>query len=105
METPDATEVDEHRSQGADVSEDGGAALQSQSLMVMAMLAMHPRPQQVMRRFRDLLETWRSDPSEAALQERLLAPSGTIPSTVEQVIHLLQPQDAERDEVSTPLAH
>ena len=81
----------------------GGAALPSQSLMVMAMLAMHPRPQQVMRRFRDLLETWRNDPSEGSLQERLLAPSGNIPSTIEQVINLLRPHDAEGDELSTPL--
>ena len=81
----------------------GGAALPSQSLMVMAMLAMHPRPQQVMRRFRDLLETWRNDPSEAGLQERLLAPSGNIPSTIEQVINLLRPHDADADEFSTPL--
>jgi hypothetical protein len=71
--------------------------------MVMAMLAMHPRPQQAMRRFRDLLETWRNDPSEARLQERLLAPSGNIPSTIEQVINLLRPHDTEGDEFSTPL--
>ncbi len=67
------------------------ACLQAESVMVMALLAMHPRPQQVMRRFRDLLDTWHNDPSEAALLERLKAPSGRIPSTVEQVIHLLQP--------------
>jgi len=71
--------------------------------MVMAMLAMHPRPQQVMRRFRDLLETWRNDPSESGLQERLLAPSGNIPSTIEQVINLLRSRDAEGDELATPL--
>jgi len=114
MESPDAIEVDAHRSQGKYASRgsisgqgssthDGGATLPSQSLMVMAMLAMHPRPQQVMRRFRDLLETWRNDPSEARLQERLLAPSGNIPSTIEQVINLLQPHGAEGDEFSTPL--
>jgi hypothetical protein len=114
MGTLDATGIDEPRSvdteQHADAStrSEGrstcvGGALPSQSLIVMAMLAMHPRPQQVMRRFRDLLETWRNDPSEASLQERLLAPSGNIPSTIEQVINLLRPHDAEGDELSTPL--
>jgi hypothetical protein len=65
--------------------------LQAESVMVMTLLAMHPRPHLVMRRFRDLLDTWHNDPSEAALLERLKAPCGQIPSTVEQVIHLLQP--------------
>ena len=67
------------------------ACVQAESMMVMALLAMHPRPHLVMRRFRDLVDTWHNDPSEAALVERLKAPSGRIPSTVEQVIHLLQP--------------
>jgi hypothetical protein len=74
-----------------EVQREAEVCLQAESVMVMALLAMHPRPHQVMRRFRDLLDTWQNDPSEAALLERLKAPSGRIPSTVEQVIHLLQP--------------
>jgi hypothetical protein len=79
--------------------------LQAESVMVMALLAMHPRPHEVMRRFRDLLDTWQNDPSEAALLERLKAPSGRIPSTVEQVIHLLQPPRAATARDDGALSH
>ena len=127
METLDAMEtldeIEEHRSAvehesaverepvdlavdaGTGAAGEGAATLPSQSLMVMAMLAMHPRPQQVLRRFRDLLETWRNDPSETALQERLLTPCGGIPSTVEQVIYLLQSQESAADDLTAPVAH
>jgi hypothetical protein len=67
------------------------ACLQAESLMVMTMLAMHPRPHEVMRRFRDLLETSRHDPSDAAIIERLQARAGHVPSTLEQLLQALQP--------------
>ena len=112
METRDAMETHADRSSIEHESGDETAAagesaamLPSETLMVMAMLAMHPRPQQVLRRFRDLLETWRNDPTETALQERLLAPCGSIPSTVEQVIYLLQSQESGADGLTAPVAH
>ena len=75
-------------------SEENEACLQAESLMVMAMLAMHPRPHQVMRRFRDLLETCRNDPSDDAIIERLQLRTGQVPSTLEQLLHALQPPGA-----------
>ena len=114
METLDAIETHadrssiEHESGDLETAAAGedAAMLPSETLMVMAMLAMHPRPQQVLRdASRDLLETWRNDPSETALQERLLAPCGSIPSTVEQVIYLLQSQESGADGLTAPVAH
>ena len=66
---------------------------QAQSIMVMAMLALHPRPHQVMRRFRDLLEIG-NDPSDDAIVECLRSRAGPVPSTLEQLLHALQ--NAER---------
>jgi hypothetical protein len=63
--------------------------LQAGSHMVMAMLAMHPRPHRVMRRFRDLLETCRTDPSDDGIIERLQTGIGQVPSTLEQLLHAL----------------
>jgi hypothetical protein len=68
---------------------EGEAYRQAESLVVMAMLAMHPRPHQVMRRFRDLLETRRYDPSDAGIIQRLQASAGHVPSTLEQLLYEL----------------
>jgi hypothetical protein len=70
---------------------DSETCLQAESLMVMAMLAIHPRPTQVMRRFRDLLETCGDDPSDEAIVRQLQLQAGRVPSTLEQLLHALQP--------------
>ena len=70
------------------VQRKGEAGAQAESLMVMAMLALHPRPHQVMRRFRDLLEIG-NDPSDHAIVERLQSRAGPVPSTLEQLLHAL----------------
>ena len=54
-------------------------ALQNQSLTLLALMAAHPLPHQALTRFRDLVDAWHQDPSEASLIRTLQARIGRFP--------------------------
>ena len=66
-------------------------ALQNQSLTLLALMATHPLPHQALTRFRDLVDAWHQDPSEASLIRTLQARIGRFPMNVDQVVQLLIP--------------
>ena len=66
-------------------------ALQNQSLTLLALMAAHPLPHQALTRFRDLVDAWHQDPSEASLIRTLQARIGRFPMNVDQVVQLLIP--------------
>jgi len=66
-------------------------ALQNQSLTLLALMAAHPLPHQALARFRDLVDAWHQDPSEASLIRTLQARIGRFPMNVDQVVQLLIP--------------
>jgi hypothetical protein len=66
-------------------------SLQNHSLTLLALMAAHPMPHRALQRFRDLVEAWRSEPSEASLGRALQAPAGRFPMNIDQVVQLLIP--------------
>ena len=66
-------------------------ALQNQSLTLLALMAAHPLPHQALTRFRDLVDAWHQDPSEASLIRTLQTRIGRFPMNVDQVVQLLIP--------------
>jgi hypothetical protein len=66
-------------------------ALQNQSLTLLALMAAHPLPHQALTRFRDLVDAWHQEPSEASLIRALQARAGRFAMNVDQVIQLLIP--------------
>ena len=72
-------------------------ALQNQSLTLLALMATHPLPHQALTRFRDLVDAWHQDPSEASLIRTLQARIGRFPMNVDQVVQLLIPPGPAAD--------
>jgi len=72
-------------------------ALQNQSLTLLALMATHPLPHQALTRFRDLVDAWHQDPSEASLIRTLQTRIGRFPMNVDQVVQLLIPPGPAAD--------
>ena len=82
---------DESALDGTVSGSDIDVALQNQSLTLLALMAAHPLPHQALTRFRDLVDAWHQEPSEASLIRALQARAGRFAMNVDQVIQLLIP--------------
>jgi hypothetical protein len=71
--------------------DDIAVALQNQSLTLISLLAMHPRPHLTLRRFRDLVDAWRQHPTEQSLVAALRAKPGRFAMNIDQVMQALIP--------------
>jgi hypothetical protein len=72
-----------------------GVDLQNQSLTLISLLAMHPRPHLALRRCRDLVDAWRRDPTERALAAALRQKPGRFGMNLDQVMQALVPAEAK----------
>ena len=90
-----AVEADDHpRDAATDAGiprQEVGLDLQNQSLTLISLLAMHPRPHLTLRRFRDLADAWCQEPSEQALVVALRAAPGRFGMNLDQVMQALVP--------------
>jgi hypothetical protein len=76
-------------------------SLQNQSLTLLALMAAHPMPHRALQRFRDLVEAWRREPTEASLIRVLQAPAGRFAMNIDQVVQLLIPPKPATAPVTT----
>ncbi len=87
----DKSDRDESALDGTVSGSDIDVALQNQSLTLLALMAAHPLPHQALTRFRDLVDAWHQEPSEASLIRALRARAGRFAMNVDQVVQLLIP--------------
>jgi hypothetical protein len=89
VETDDPPRVDE--TDAGIHPQEVGLDLQNQSLTLISLLAMHPRPHLALRRLRDLADAWRREPSEQALAAAMRAAPGRFGMNLDQVMQALVP--------------